>query len=91
MGSVRRQILFSGRVQGVCFRATTREVADRFAVAGFVRNLADGRVELVAEGEPSELDRFVETVQEAMSGFIRNAEISESEPRDEFNGFAVRY
>ena len=41
---------FSGHVQGVGFRYTTRSVASRFAVTGYVRNLPDGRVELVAEG-----------------------------------------
>ena len=46
----RREVYFSGRVQGVGFRYTVRMVASRFAVTGFVKNLPDGRVQLVAEG-----------------------------------------
>ena len=49
----RRRVVFSGRVQGVGFRFTCQSLARGFDVAGYVRNLADGRVELVAEGEPS--------------------------------------
>ena len=58
MPRVRRRVHFSGRVQGVGFRFTCQSLARGFDVAGHVRNLADGRVELVAEGESSELDAF---------------------------------
>ena len=50
----RRVVHYSGRVQGVGFRYTVRTLATRFAVTGFVRNLADGRVQLVVEGGPGE-------------------------------------
>ena len=52
----RRTYYFSGHVQGVGFRYTASHVASGYAVKGFVRNLADGRVEMVAEGEPKDLD-----------------------------------
>ena len=87
----RRQVLFSGRVQGVGFRYTTCHVANRFAVTGYVRNLPDGRVELVAEGEPGELDNFVVAVEDAMAGCVANTETSESEARGEFARFDVRF
>ncbi len=51
-----RRFLVEGRVQGVCFRATTREQAQRLGVAGYARNLPDGRVEVWAEGEIGALD-----------------------------------
>lgn len=57
---------FTGRVQGVGFRYTTVNVARRFAVAGYVTNLPDGRVELVAEGDAKELKAFLAAVQDAM-------------------------
>ncbi|MEZ6193874.1 MAG: acylphosphatase [Phycisphaerales bacterium] len=57
---------FSGRVQGVGFRYTTARVARGFAVAGYVMNLSDGRVELVAEGEKKELQAFLAAVRDAM-------------------------
>jgi acylphosphatase len=56
-GVVRRRLLIRGRVQGVAFRHATREAAARAGVAGFVRNLADGRVEAVLEGTPDAVAR----------------------------------
>ncbi|MEE9295534.1 MAG: acylphosphatase [Phycisphaerae bacterium] len=91
MSRIRRTVVFSGAVQGVFFRATTRDTARRFAVTGYVRNLPDGRVELVAEGESVEIDSFVAAVEEAMVGFIDSTESSEFDTRGEFKGFAIRY
>ena len=58
----RLRVLYSGRVQGVGFRATVARLARDFAVAGHVCNLSDGRVELEAEGERAELERFRERI-----------------------------
>ncbi len=88
---IRRNVLFTGRVQGVGFRYTTCEVAERYQVAGFVRNLPDGRVELVAEGEPHELDRFLEAVQQRMAGCIRDMQSRDAPATREFAGFNVRF
>jgi acylphosphatase len=54
-----RRILVSGRVQGVAFRATTQERARTLGLVGWVRNLTDGGVEVVAQGEESALDELV--------------------------------
>ena len=88
---IRRRILFSGRVQGVGFRYTTHATASRFAVGGYVRNLADGRVELVAEGEPAELDRFQQAVEEAMRGCIREVHTADAPATAEFTSFRVSH
>lgn len=71
---IRETIYFSGHVQGVGFRYNTVQVARGFAVAGWVKNLADGRVQLEVEGEPKEVDAFVAEVQQRMQGFIRNTQ-----------------
>lgn len=92
MPRVRRRILFSGRVQGVGFRATCQSLARGFDIAGFVRNLPEGRVELVAEGEGSEIDAFLTTIQREMSRYIANMTTNPEPPGDEsLIGFSIRH
>ncbi|MBN1511696.1 MAG: acylphosphatase [Phycisphaerae bacterium] len=87
--SVRRTIHFSGAVQGVGFRYTTAGVARAFDVVGIVRNLSDGRVEIVVEGAPDELDRFVGAVHDEMSGLIRDTQTAESRATGQWTGFHI--
>jgi len=89
-GPVRWRVLFSGRVQGVGFRYTTVRISGGYAVRGYVRNLPDGRVELVAEGTRSELERFVEAIREAMSGNIQGEQKEECPATGEFRAFDIR-
>jgi acylphosphatase len=70
-----RRAYFSGRVQGVGFRYTAYQLARDFRVAGHVRNLPDGRVEVVAEGDPAEIDAFLRTVRSTMDRYIREVTI----------------
>jgi len=84
-------VLFSGNVQGVGFRYTARHLARGFEVTGYVRNLTDGRVELVAEGETAEVDRFVQDIQQEMGGYISKTRIVRESASGEFAGFSVRY
>jgi acylphosphatase len=86
----RREVHYSGRVQGVGFRYTTLEIAERFNVSGLVENLPDGRVHLIVEGEPSELDRFLATVEQRMARYIADAELKTREATGEFRGFSIR-
>jgi acylphosphatase len=88
----RRRIRYSGRVQGVGFRATCRWLAGGFELVGYVRNLPDGCVEVLAEGELAEIDRFTAAIQDQMSGFIRSID-EESEPTGfpPLQGFSVRF
>lgn len=87
----RRTYYFSGHVQGVGFRYTARHVANGYPVKGFVRNLADGRVEMVAEGEPKDLDGLAAELKRKMEGFIKRVDVSESPATGEFTGFSVRH
>ncbi len=90
MSKERRRVLYRGRVQGVGFRFTTRRLASRFAVEGFVRNLDDGRVELLVEGEPAEVDGLLGAVAGEFAGKIREAAV-ESRPVGEspISGFVI--
>ena len=75
-----RRVYYSGRVQGVGFRYTAHRVSRGFDVAGAVRNLPDGRVELIAEGEPAEVDAFLQAVRDAMDHHIRHVDIEHWPP-----------
>jgi len=90
MNRSRMQIVYSGRVQGVGFRYTARTVALGFEVTGTVRNLPDGRVELIAEGGRTELEEFRHAIQDSEVGaLIRNEELSWAEATGGFRGFDI--
>lgn len=88
---VRRTVHFSGRVQGVGFRYTTEAIASRFGVTGFVRNLRDGRVELVAEGIEAELGRFQEAIEDTMRDYISETNASNTAAEGEFTSFHIAF
>jgi acylphosphatase len=85
----RREVVYSGRVQGVGFRLTARQIAQSHAVTGFVKNLDDGRVQLVAEGQPAELDRLLAAIAERMEGNIREARVARSPATGQFATFEI--
>ena len=86
---VRSEVHYAGRVQGVGFRFQAQWIARGFAVTGFVRNLPDGRVQLVAEGEEKEVDRFLAKVSDSMSGNITHSDTRRSEATGEFSAFDI--
>lgn len=89
-GRRRLRVFYSGHVQGIGFRYTVKSVAAGFELTGTVRNLSDGRVELVAEGVKRELEDFLRAIRDAgLSGFIRNEEATWSEALGEFHGFEI--
>ena len=94
MPSVRQNVhvFYAGRVQGVGFRMTAEETAHRVGVVGWVKNLRDGRVELVAEGEKQLLARFLKALRHGpMENFISNVHITWSEATEAFDEFEIRY
>lgn len=88
---IRRTVHFSGRVQGVGFRFTAHSLARKFPVCGYVKNLPDGRVEAVVEGDREVIERYLADVQKEMSGHIREMIAHESAATGQFAGFEVRY
>ena len=91
MSQQRRIIHFSGTVQGIGFRYTTIRVAGGFDVTGYVRNLPDGRVEVVVEGESAEIDAFTAELRRQMENYVRHVQQEVSEPTGQYGGFDVRY
>lgn len=85
-----RRIIYQGRVQGVGFRWTVSNLAPFFAIKGYVRNLTDGSVEIVAEGEKEEIDRFHERIREIMQPNIKSFRIEEEKTQG-FEGFIIKH
>ena len=91
VGPVRFLVIFSGRVQGVGFRYTSKQVARRFDVTGWVKNLPDGTVQMVAEGLPGELGSYVDAVGAETHGRVTEREIQRKSATGEFSGFEIRH
>ena len=86
------RVFYTGRVQGVGFRYTVREVACGYEVTGFVRNLPDGRVELEAEGEEEEAKAFLDAIGASQLGsHIRNADVNWTEASGKHKRFDIRF
>ena len=77
-------------MQGVGFRYTAKAVAAGFEITGTIRNLPDGRVELVAEGTRAELEAFRAAIRGAgLAGFIRDESVTWADAQNEFRGFEI--
>lgn len=87
----RRIIHFDGRVQGVGFRYTTQNIAMRYNVHGYVRNMDDGRVELVMEGDDREMDGVIQCLRQKMNGFIQKVDSLTTPATGEFETFGIRH
>ncbi len=89
---VRAHIFVSGRVQDVGFRLETRWKAKKLGLYGFVKNLSDGRVEVVLEGEKEKVEKLIEWVKRGpFFARVDNIEIKEGEYQGEFDKFEIRY
>jgi acylphosphatase len=82
---------YTGQVQGVGFRMTVDRLAQGYRVTGYVKNLADGRVLLVAEGDAAEVRGLLQAVAQRMDAYISHAETDQSPATGEFREFTVRY
>lgn len=88
----RVHLIVSGFVQGVFFRSNTKEVAGKLGLTGWVRNLEDGRVEILAEGEKDKLDKLIEWAKKGPElARVENVEIKWEEYKGEFEDFEIRY
>jgi acylphosphatase len=85
-----RLVYYSGRVQGVGFRATAAQLARGYPVTGWVKNLADGRVQLVVEGPEKDVEKFLDAIRKRWGKNIEKEQREEQEPTGEYRGFTVR-
>ncbi len=88
----RLHLWVSGMVQGVCFRSFTRREAAELEITGWVKNLYNGKVEILAEGEEWSLKELVKAIRMGPpSASVRAVEIKEEEYKNEFEQFTVRF
>lgn len=92
MAKKRVHVFISGKVQGVWFRAYTKEEADRLGLKGWVRNLPDGRVEAVFEGDEQAVEEMVRWCHKGSPmSRVERVEVQEEPYRGEFEDFSIRY
>jgi len=91
MYNVRKHVYYRGNVQGVGFRYTAVRAAANHRVSGYVRNLRDGRVEVVVEGPAGEVRAFLAELAERMKGYIIDISEREEPFTGEFESFDIRF
>lgn len=82
-------LFFSGRVQGVGFRFRALNQAQKYTLKGWVKNLPDGRVELLAQGKANDLDGFLANLRQEFEGKLTDCQIQEEELREDCRDFQV--
>jgi acylphosphatase len=90
VGTICRRVVYFGRVQGVGFRWTTHRIARSLRVDGYVRNCADGTVELLVQGPLDQVEAALDEVAAVMSGNIERAEVTEESVQADLSGFSIR-
>lgn len=84
-------VFYSGRVQGVGFRFTTEDIASDLEVCGWVKNLRDGRVEVVAESEEEKLGEFLERIKKCFNRYIQDIDLKWQDETSGFKDFRIEF
>ena len=85
------RVYYRGDVQGVGFRFTADRLASELGLTGWVKNLRDGRVEIIAEGEENALNDFLQRIKKRMEPYITGVDLGWQEPTGKFNNFDVAF
>ncbi|KPK36599.1 MAG: hypothetical protein AMJ65_16010 [Phycisphaerae bacterium SG8_4] len=88
---VARHIIFSGTVQGVGFRFTAHRMAARHQLTGYVRNLSDGTVEMLAQGSAGDIEDCIRDIQQSLIGHIREIKTEEAPPNPRYADFRITF
>ena len=89
MADIAKHIFFSGRVQGVGFRFTARQIADRYELTGFVRNTSDGRVEMLLQGTAEDIENCIDDLQRTFT--VKDAQIEQVELNSSYDDFRITF
>ncbi len=84
-------VYYSGWVQGVGFRFTAEDIARSLDINGWVKNLRDGRVEIIAEAEEEALKEFLNMILQSFSRYIQDTDIDWQPAKGEFKGFGIEF
>ncbi len=88
---IAKSIIFTGRVQGVGFRFTARRAANRRQLTGFVRNVPNGSVEMLAQGRSEDIDDCIQDLKEYFSGYLKETRIEEIPPDPKHTDFKITF
>ena len=91
MHQAAKHMIFSGRVQGIGFRFTVLNIANRCHLTGLVRNLRDGTVELIAQGNPEDIADCIRDIKESFIGYISNAAIEDANFDPQHTTFKITF
>ena len=86
-----KHVIFIGRVQGVGFRFTAHRMAKRHQITGFVRNLPDGTVEMLAQGPAGGIDDCIQDIQEYFGDYVRETSIQEIPTDPKYKDFRITF
>jgi acylphosphatase len=91
MSQSAKHIIYIGRVQGVGFRFTAYHVANRYKLTGFVRNVPDGTVEMLAQGPDTNIDNCIQEIKDSFSGYVRETKIEEAPFNPQYTEFKITF
>ncbi len=85
MNDIAKTVNFSGRVQGVGFRYTAQRIANRYELAGYVKNMPDGSVEMLLQGPGEDIDQCLDDIGETFGGYIRDRRVNKVPVNDKYS------
>ncbi len=88
---IARHVIFIGRVQGVGFRYTAHRIAHRHQLTGFVRNLPDGTVEMLAQGPDRDIDDCIQDIKDYFGDYLRETRILEIPINPKYKDFRITF
>jgi acylphosphatase len=88
---IAKHIVFVGNVQGVGFRFTAHRIANRHDLTGFVHNLPNGNVEMLAQGKPEDIDNCILDIKDSFAGYIRDTKIEEVPSDPKYTNFKITF
>jgi acylphosphatase len=91
MSETAKHIIFSGSVQGIGFRFTTLNIANRYRLTGFVRNSPNGTVEMVAQGNADDITNCLRDINDSFADYITDTTIEDTTPNPQHKTFKITF